>query len=79
MSDLTLYDMRMRMNDIFNPRNIINRFGNAWLIPRADGRHELVGGSANDFTAAKEWVSLFAQDYFKSASGTAPEIQILLW
>jgi hypothetical protein len=50
------------MNQIFNPRNIINRFGNAWLIPLADGKHELVGGSANDFTAAKEWVSLFAHE-----------------
>jgi hypothetical protein len=52
----------MRINDIFNPRNIINQFGNAWLIPRADGKHELVGGSAKDFTAAKEWVSLFAHE-----------------
>jgi hypothetical protein len=36
--------------------------GNAWLIKRTDGKHELVGGNAGDFTEAKEWVSLFAHD-----------------
>jgi hypothetical protein len=32
------------------------------LIRRADGKHELVGGSAGDFSETKEWVSLFAHE-----------------
>ena len=53
---------RMKMNCIINPARILNRFGNAWLIKRADGKHELVGGNENDFTQTKEWVSLFAHE-----------------
>jgi hypothetical protein len=41
---------------------IINHFGNALLVQRTDGKHELVGGSDGDYTAAKEWVSLFAHE-----------------
>jgi hypothetical protein len=41
---------------------ILNRFGNARLIKRPDGKHELVGGSENNFTEAREWVSLFAHE-----------------
>ena len=41
---------------------ILHRFGNAWLIKKSDGRHELVGGNENNFTEAKEWVSLFAHE-----------------
>ena len=52
----------MKMNCIINPARILNRFGNAWLIIRTDGKHELVGGSDRDFTEAKEWVSLFAHE-----------------
>jgi len=47
---------------IVNTAKVINRFGNAWLIRRGNGRHELIGGTAGDFTAAKEWASLFAHD-----------------
>lgn len=47
---------------ILNPARILNRFGNAWLIKRADGKHELVGGNESDFTQTKEWVSLFAHE-----------------
>ncbi len=47
---------------IVNTAKVINRFGNAWLIRRANGRHELIGGTDSDFTAAKEWASLFAHD-----------------
>jgi hypothetical protein len=53
---------RMKMNCIINPARILNRFGNAWLIKRADGKHELVGGNESDFTQTKEWVSLFAHE-----------------
>jgi hypothetical protein len=47
---------------IVNTAKVINHFGNAWLIRRANGRHELIGGTDSDFTAAKEWASLFAHD-----------------
>jgi hypothetical protein len=47
---------------IINLGKIINRFGRALLVQRSDGKHELVGGSDGDYTAAKEWVSLFAHE-----------------
>ena len=47
---------------LLNTAKVINRFGGAWLIRRANGRHELIGGTDGDFTAAKEWASLFAND-----------------
>ena len=53
---------RMKINYFSTTAKIISRFGNAWLIRRADGKHELAGGSDGDYTAAKEWVSLFAHD-----------------
>jgi hypothetical protein len=48
--------------NVINPWKIINHFGNALLVQWTDGKHELVGGSDGDYTAAKEWVSLFAHD-----------------
>jgi hypothetical protein len=45
-----------------NSSRIINRFGNAWLIQLADRKFKLVGGSDDDYTAAKEWASLFAHE-----------------
>jgi hypothetical protein len=53
---------RMKLNCVINTGKIVNRFGKAWLIKRADGKHELVGGSDSDFSDAKEWVSLFAHE-----------------
>ena len=53
---------RMIINYINNKAGNLNHFGKAWLIKRADGKHELVGGNAGDFTEAKEWVSLFAHE-----------------
>ena len=47
---------------LLNTAKVINRFGSAWLIRRANGRHELIGGTDSDFTTAKEWASLFAHD-----------------
>jgi hypothetical protein len=52
----------MKLNFISSSARILNRFGNAWLIKRADGKHELVGGNEGDYTEAKEWVSLFAHE-----------------
>jgi hypothetical protein len=42
---------RMKIRHICN--KIINRFGKAWLIRRANGKHELVGGSDGDYTEAR--------------------------
>lgn len=41
---------------------IIARFGEAKLVKKADGRHELIGGTAGDQTNAREWCSLFAPE-----------------
>jgi hypothetical protein len=62
MSNPLRQDVRMILNRIFNTGRILNHFGKAWLIQRADGKHELVGGCDRDNTEAKEWVSLFAHD-----------------
>jgi hypothetical protein len=44
------------------PCKIINRFGNALLVQHTGRKNELVGGSDGDYTAAKEWASLFAHE-----------------
>ncbi len=44
------------------PAKIIRYFGDARLIRNSNGQHALIGGSEQDVTAAKEWVSLFAHD-----------------
>ena len=52
----------MKMNCSVKPARILRHFGQAPLIERADGKHELVGGSEGEYTEAKEWVSLFAHE-----------------
>ncbi len=41
---------------------IIATFGDAQLVKNIDGRYKLRGGSTADYTAAKEWVSLFLHE-----------------
>jgi len=41
---------------------LIASFGQAKLIKQLDGRFELRGGSAEDHTAADEWISLFMHE-----------------
>jgi hypothetical protein len=41
---------------------IIARFGVARLVKKTDGRHELIGGTTDDHTDAREWCSLFAPE-----------------
>jgi len=43
-------------------QQIIAAFGTARLVKNSDGRHELIGGTANDHAAAREWCSLFAHE-----------------
>ncbi len=38
------------------------RFGEARLVKKFDGKIELIGGSSEDRTAAKEWISLFLHE-----------------
>jgi hypothetical protein len=41
---------------------LIRQFGTARLIRRANGGHELIGGTQADRNAATEWVALFAHE-----------------
>ena len=41
---------------------LVRQFGDARLIRRPNGQHELVGGTDADRIAAFEWVSLFAHE-----------------
>ncbi len=65
MSDPLMQNARMRLNPVFiqtQSSHVIQHFGGARLVKHANGTHELLGGSAADLTAAKEWASLFAHD-----------------
>jgi len=55
----------MKLNHLIPQRHrnrIIRQFGAAKLVRRADGQHELIGGSDTDRHEAFEWVSLFAHE-----------------
>ena len=56
----------MKLNFIFrklvSAERIVQWFGEARLVQRADGRHELIGGTRADLAAAREWISLFGHD-----------------
>jgi len=41
---------------------LIARFGTARLVKKLSGKIELIGGSADDRIAAKEWASLFLHE-----------------
>ena len=45
-----------------NFETVIARFGEAALIQRPEGIHILAGGSRNDRSEAKEWISLFMHE-----------------
>ncbi|MGA2246358.1 MAG: hypothetical protein ABSH48_15280 [Verrucomicrobiota bacterium] len=51
-----------------NGNQIINRFGNAWLIQMANRQFRLVGGSNDDLANAREWASLFGHQIVFSRS-----------
>lgn len=55
----------MKLNHVFTRRaasRLVRQFGRAKLVRLHNGRHELIGGSAADCGAAREWVSLFAHE-----------------
>ena len=41
---------------------IIAYFGQARLVRRSDSQYELLGGSEDDWAAAREWISLFMHE-----------------
>ena len=43
-------------------RQIIATFGTARLVRNLNGRHELIGGTADDHAEAREWCSVFAHE-----------------
>jgi len=45
-----------------NEVETLAQFGEARLVKKLTGKIELIGGSADDRTAAKEWVSLFLHE-----------------
>ena len=55
-------NIRKFCHGLLQHSRISHRFGNAWLIQITGRKFKLIGGSEEDHTAAKEWVSLFAHD-----------------
>ena len=53
--------MKLKMLDWLtrNKGETLAYFGDARLVKQLSGNIELIGGSPDDHTAAKEWVSLF--------------------
>jgi hypothetical protein len=49
-------------------RHLIAAFGTARLFRKSNGRHELIGGTADDRVAAREWCSLFAHEVVFSST-----------
>ena len=62
----------MKINQLLqftrNETELIATFGDARLVRKLDGRHELIGGTPDDLTAAREWCSLFAHELVFSAT-----------
>ena len=58
----------------FQPTTIA-RFGHARLVKHFDGPYELIGGTAEQHAAAREWCSLFAPEVvFSGSPNSAPAI-----
>ena len=67
----------MKLNHVLTQpqtSQVIRQFGEAQLVQHPNGRHELIGGSAADVTATKEWVSMFAHDIVFSQSSRDPRL-----
>src|ERR1017187_4541040 len=54
-------------------RHALATFGTARLVKNPDGRHQLIGGTADDHAEAREWCSLFLHEaVFASVPRTVP-------
>ncbi len=66
MSHPTRQTARMKLNLLAwlkpDENEILAQFGAARLVKNRTGRIELIGGSTDDRTAAKEYVSLFLHE-----------------
>ena len=66
MSDRGWQDERMKLNLLAwfksNEGETLAQFGEARLLKRPNGKIELVGGKADDRSAAREWASLFLHE-----------------
>jgi hypothetical protein len=70
----------MKLNAIYRSlggadASVIALFGAARLLKTSAGHYELVGGTAEDRAAAKEWISLFLHEAvprFRPARPTPP-------
>ena len=61
----------------FPASRVIATFGAARLVRTADGRHELLGGTAEDSRQAREWCSLFAPEVVFPPATRTPRILTL--
>ncbi len=56
----------MKLKSLFSQFNsegeVIAYFGQSRLVKKLDGKLELIGGSKDDRTAAREWISLFLHE-----------------
>ena len=63
---------------------LVQKFGEASLFRRPDGKHELVGGTTEDIATANDWASLiahevvFSQPNWKRRVVIAPKIKPLV-
>ncbi len=57
---------------------VIARFGSARLVRQPSGRHELIGGTADDCAEAHEWCSLFAPEVVFSVPPQRPGSFLLI-
>jgi hypothetical protein len=65
--------MKLGRFDFMRPKDdqLIASFGEAQLVKKLDGILELRGGSSDDRTAAKEWISLFCHEAVPRADSSA--------
>ncbi len=47
---------------LFHQDEVVAYFGQARLVKRLDAKFELRGGSHEDHSAAKEWISMFLHE-----------------
>ena len=55
----------------------VARFGPARLVRKPDGRHALIGGTAEHHAAAREWCSFFAPEVVFSTESLVVKVKRL--
>ena len=56
------------MNVFGNEGEVVARFGEAAVIRQPEGKWQLKGGSHDDRSTAKEWISLFIHEVVLSSN-----------